>query len=273
MRRHAAVFSLTLVLAACATRPPASPDPASRPSASADAPLSRIHRDLTELETVWHVRAGLNVAALSCRSRVGNGIISDYNGFLKSKRALLSLAYEAKADRYRAKGGNWQRELDTHMTKLYNHFAQTSGQAAFCGTAAAELRQAIAADPDAFRADAGNVLARLDRPFLARGSASPAIARAIPASAAGPAAAALPLAPGWGVQLGAFGSRKQAQAAWTNVAGRAPRLAAFRPHYEDAPGGKLVRLQVKGLNTQADAIELCAHAAAAGFDCMPVRVS
>lgn len=270
MRRQFLVCSLTLLFAACATRPPAPPPP--RPVPPVAIELSPIHRDLSDLETVWHVRAGLNVAALSCQSRSGGGIVTDYNGFLKAKQGLLTAAYEAKADRYRAQGGNWQRALDTHMTQLYNHFAQTADQAAFCATAASELKRAIAADPDSFRAEAGAMLARLDHPIGARSQAGPPAARAMPTAARLTTPAAEPLPPDWGVQLGAFGTRNKAEAAWADVKARAPRLAAFQPHYEPAPGKRLVRLQVKGLRTNADAIELCAHASAAGFDCLPVKV-
>ena len=79
LRGTAAVASI-LVLAACSTRVPSPPPEPSRP-APAPAPLSPIHQDLDPLEMVWHVRAGLNVAALSCAQRVGPGIVTDYNAF------------------------------------------------------------------------------------------------------------------------------------------------------------------------------------------------
>jgi|FEC22Drversion2_1045045.scaffolds.fasta_scaffold00019_54 hypothetical protein len=270
MRQHLATLLLLLIIAGCATRPPPAPEPGARPSPP-PALLSPIHRDLSDLEMVWHVRAGLNVAALSCSSRVGSGVIADYNGFLRGKQALLTAAYEAKADRFRAQGGNWQRALDTHMTQLYNHFAETADQSTYCVVAATELKRAAALDSDAFLADAGNSLARLDRPFLSqtRTAAMPAT-RALPAVARAPVVAAGLPGPGWGVQLGAFGSRARAETAWSDVKGRSAHLATFQPHYEPAPGTGLVRLQVKGLTAKADAIELCAHAAAAGFECLPI---
>lgn len=272
MRGLVVGLGMALVLAGCATRPPAAPTPAVRPSPPV-ASLSPIHRDLSDLETVWHVRAGLNVAALSCSLRAGSAIVTDYNGFLKSKQRLLAAAYGAKAERFRAHGGNWQRALDTHMTQLYNHFAQGAGHSAFCSAAAAELKRAAVLDSESFRAEAANSLARLDRPFLsaAAAAAGPA-ARATPAVARSAVVTEELSGAGWGVQLGAFGSRARAEAAWAEVRERSGRLAAFQPHYEQGRGSRLVRLQVKGLKTQADAIDLCAHAAAAGFDCLPVAL-
>src|SRR5512146_910576 len=118
--RHLLVTIALLALAACASRAPAPPPPPRPAQAQA---LSPIHQDLDPHETLWHVRAGLNVAALSCAQRVGPGIVGDYNSFLKAKRALLDEAYRELSEDYRERGGNWQRSLDADMTKLYNHFA------------------------------------------------------------------------------------------------------------------------------------------------------
>jgi cell division septation protein DedD len=230
-------------------------------------PLSPIHQNLDPHETLWHVRAGLNVAALSCAQRVGPGIISDYNSFLKAKKALLNEAYEALSADYRAKGGNWQRSLDADMTKLYNHFASPTAQAAFCDAAAAEVKRAVAAPPENWESWAAETLATLDRPFTAPQMA--AMGRAAPMAAAAPIAK--PIAPGWRIQLGAFSSEAAARAAWADVSARSSQLAGMTPHFEPVPGKPLTRLQVKGVDSRERAIQLCAHAAAAGFDCLPVK--
>ncbi|TPE61163.1 SPOR domain-containing protein [Sandaracinobacter neustonicus] len=264
-QRNLTALTLTLVLAACST-PRGTPTPTPEPArpAPAPAPLSPIHQNLDPLETVWHVRAGLNVAALSCAQRVGPGIVTDYNAFLKAKKDLLTQAYNALSDEYRAKGGNWQRALDTDMTKLYNHFASPDAQAGFCDAAAVEVKRAIAATPDERQAWAETTLATLDKPFTAprmmaaRGLlAMPVAEPAVPA--------------GWRIQLGAFGSQQAAEKAWTNVQSRSAELGGLTPHFEPVPGKPLIRLQVKGVNSRAEAITLCAHAAAANFDCIPVK--
>jgi hypothetical protein len=256
----------TLTLAACATRTPAPPPPA-RPAPP--QALSPIHQDLAPHEQLWHVRAGLNVAALSCASRVGPAIITDYNAFLKAKQAPLADAYDQLSADYRAKGGNWQRALDADMTRLYNHFASPTAQAAFCDAAATEVKRAIAtADGDWQTA----ALQRLDAPFTAPPQMA---ARAAPMAARGllsmPMAAAEPIPTDWRIQLGAFTGKPAAESAWVQVKGRSAELAQLTPHFEPVPGKPLVRLQVKGVESRQQAIQLCAHAAAAGFDCIPVK--
>jgi hypothetical protein len=257
----------TLTLAACATRTP--PPPPERPAPP--QALSPIHQNLAPHEQLWHVRAGLNVAALSCSSKVGPSIITDYNAFLKAKQAVLAQAYDQLSADYRTKGGNWQRALDSDMTKLYNHFASPTAQAAFCDAAATEVKRAITT-ADADWADA---LKRLDTPFtappqLAARASPPPAARGLLAM---PQPAAEPIPTNWRIQLGAFGSKPAAQTAWAEVSGRSTELGKLTPHFEPVPGKPLVRLQVKGVQSRDQAIQLCAHAAAAGFDCIPVRES
>jgi cell division septation protein DedD len=257
----------TLALAACATRAP-SPPPPERP-APATVPLSPIHQSLAPHETLWHLRAGLNVAALSCAQRVGPGIITDYNAFLKARQALLSQAYDRLSAEYRAKGGSWQRTLDADMTKLYNHFASPTAQAAFCDAAAVQVKRAIAAPPEAWEAWAAESLAALDRPFTApQLAAMGRAARAAPMAASAPAQ---PIPAGWRIQLGAFSTEAAARAAWAEVSARSTTLGGMTPHFEPVPGKSLTRLQVKGVESRDQAIQLCAHAAAAGFDCLPVK--
>jgi hypothetical protein len=261
--RHLLATAALLALAACASRTPPPPPPA-RPAPA--QPLSPIHQNLDSHETLWHLRAGLNVAALSCAQRVGPTIVGDYNNFLKAKRALLDQAYRDLSEDYRDRGGNWQRSLDADMTKLYNHFASPTAQAAFCDAAALEVKRAIAAPPDNWEAWAAESLAALDRPFTAPQMA----ARGRAAVAASPQAAQ-PIAPGWRIQLGAFSSEAVARAAWADVSARSSKLGQMTPWFEPVPGKSLVRLQVKGVESRDQAISLCAHAAAAGFDCLPVK--
>jgi cell division septation protein DedD len=88
-----------------------------------------------------------------------------------------------------------------------------------------------------------------------------------------PEPAAEPITAGWRIQLGAFTGKPAAEAAWADVKGRSAQLGALTPYFEPVPGKPLVRLQVKGVESRDQAIQLCAHAAAAGFDCMPIKSS
>jgi hypothetical protein len=264
--RHLLAAAATLTLAACSTTPT---PPPSRPAPPQS--LSPIHQNLGPHEQLWHVRAGLNVAALSCGSRLGPDIVTDYNAFLKARQAVLTQAYEQLSADYRARGGTWQRALDADMTKLYNHFASPTAQAAFCDAAAIEVKRALAASPEG---DWAAILQRLDTPFTNPPQlASRSVPPAAPGLLAMPEPAAAPIPANWRIQLGAFTGKPAAEAAWTNVKGRSAELAQLTPHFEPVPGKPLVRLQVKGVQSRDQAIGLCAHAAAAGFDCIPVKAA
>ncbi|MFN7399470.1 MAG: SPOR domain-containing protein [Sandaracinobacter sp.] len=274
MRPLIPALAATLTLAACTSTPPPPPPPPPPPARPAPPQaLSPIHQNLAPHKQLWHVRAGLNVAALSCAQKVGPAIVTDYNAFLKAKQALLAEAYAQLSADYRARGGNWQRMLDADMTKLYNHFASPTAQGPFCEAAAAEVKRAIAAAPDGDWADA---LRRLDSPFTnppqyAARSAPPAAPIGARGLLAMPVSEPRPVPAGWRIQLGAFNGKPAAQTVWSEVKGRSPELGQLTPHFEPVPGKSLVRLQVKGVQSREDAIRLCAHAAAAGFDCIPVR--
>ncbi|MFQ3595195.1 MAG: hypothetical protein SNJ63_03680 [Sphingomonadaceae bacterium] len=159
--------AVLLGLAACTTGPATEtarpPEPAAPPALA----LSPIHRDLSPLETVWHVRAGLNVAALGCQALEGPGIVADYNAFLKRDAGVLKSAYDATVARYQGQGGAWQKALDTDMTRLYNHFSSPPVHVAYCDAAVAVLREALATPEDQLVAWAPGALAALDRPFTA----------------------------------------------------------------------------------------------------------
>lgn len=261
-------MAVALLLASCATRPPRPPAPEAAPPA-----LSAIHQGLGPADTLWHVRAGLNVAALSCPSRVGDGIVRDYNSFLQQKSAELGRAYAEISGRYQAAGSGWERKFDADMTRLYNYFASPGAQAGFCAAAVVEVKRALAAPAGTDLGWAGGVLARLDRPFAAPAAPVRTASAAPPAPAPAPAAGGRRAARtgAWKIQLGAFASRANAQRAWARLGSRNARIAAMQVHYEPVPGRPLTRLQVMDVRDQTHAIQLCAQAAASGFDCFPVR--
>jgi cell division protein FtsN len=69
------------------------------------------------------------------------------------------------------------------------------------------------------------------------------------------------------VQLGAFGSRERAAAAWKQLSAKHPQLGGLSPDYEVAGPGK-VRLRAAGLPTRADADGVCSALRSAGQDCI-----
>jgi cell division septation protein DedD len=100
-------------------------------------------------------------------------------------------------------------------------------------------------------------------------SAKPAIK---PPAATKPAAAVKSSSGGHYAQLGAFGSKASAEAAWHKLNGRfASQLKSLQPHYATASshGKTVVRLQV-GLSSSERAQELCAALKKQSQACIPV---
>lgn len=161
-----------LALAACAAEPSAPrvttapPAPVAAAKPPAPVALSPIHSSVSDAERVWHLRAALNVAALSCTSQKGPGIARNYNQLLARHARPLSDAYAAKVARYqKAAGKGWQRAMDQDMTRLYNHWAWPPAQQQFCDTADGIARRAVSLPPDAFNGYALGALAELDAPI------------------------------------------------------------------------------------------------------------
>ncbi len=264
--------------------PPGSAPGQTVPEPGRDGHFTTINSGVGAQEALWHVRAALNVAALSCAHRPGGGVIvARYNALLTQRKAVFATAYAAESARF------GQAALDVHMTRLYNFFAQPPAQAAFCAAAAGVADRAGSVSPAGLPQFAPGALDTLEAPILDyyRAYAAYRVAlagweahpRAQRAEAAPPPAAkaeklaveAAPTGASWRIQLGAFTGRKAAEAAWMQARTRVPGLASYQPHYEAVPGSSpLVRLQVGSADDRAGALKLCATAAAGGFDCLPV---
>lgn len=166
--RTIATISLAAALAACAGRPApvavVAPPPAAAPVVAATPPApTPINAGLSEAATLWHLRAGLNVAALACRGPEEATVVAHYNALLARHAALLKAAEATYAAEYQASGGEWRDRYDDQMTRLYNHWGQVRGREAFCAAARATLAELETAPDPA--AGASERLAVLDRPF------------------------------------------------------------------------------------------------------------
>jgi hypothetical protein len=127
------------------------------PARLADGGYATPNRGVSDAAAIWHLRAGLNVATLTC---IAEDLAPAYNRFLSQQRATLAGAYKTLS---REAGDAAQ--FDTAMTRLYNYFAQPAPQPGFCAAAARMLREAAALPPDTLAGFAPGALARLDRPF------------------------------------------------------------------------------------------------------------
>jgi len=186
-RRIAAALAVTFIASPLAAQIPGNAAPATQIDEDAPpAPLEGVaatfrapprdaagayitpNRDLSPEETTWHVRVALNVAALGCRDADEAATAAAYNTMLALDRAPLAAASAGMALRYQAKyGAGWQGKNDDNMTRLYNFFAQTTGQKEFCAEAKAVLRESAAVEPVDFARFTAAALPRLEAPFLA----------------------------------------------------------------------------------------------------------
>ena len=123
--------------------------------------------DLSPDEVAWHVRAGLNVAALACRDADASTMVAQYNAMLAADRAPLAAARAGVESGYRARfGAAWQARDDDDMTRLYNHFATPEAHGAFCATARELLRDSETVEPGEFYAFARYALPRIEQAFV-----------------------------------------------------------------------------------------------------------
>jgi hypothetical protein len=157
MRTAAAIVAALVVAAPAAAQ---SWEPA-QPALSAD-------------EVAWHVRAGLNVAALACRDADAATMVAQYNAMLATESVPLAAARTGVESGYRARyGAAWQARDDDDMTRLYNHFATPGAHDAFCAAARELLRDSETVAPGAFHAFARYALPRLEQAFAAPPVATP----------------------------------------------------------------------------------------------------
>ncbi len=131
-------------------------------------PVSAINAGLSAAGATWHMRAGLNVAALACRGAEGEAIVARYNALLLSRKAELAAADAALTAEYRAGGGDWRDRYDDAMTRLYNFFSAAPARERFCAAASAVLLEAEA--PGALPEFAVRRLPDLDAPFAQPGA-------------------------------------------------------------------------------------------------------
>lgn len=124
------------------------------------------NRNLSPAGALWHLRGGLNVAALACRGPGEAATIARYNALLASRKSALAAAQKAYEAEYRgAAGAEWQARWDSAMTRLYNHFSQTPPREGFCAASEALLVELETVPAEELPAFARARLADLDRPF------------------------------------------------------------------------------------------------------------
>lgn len=107
-------------------------------------------------EIVWNLRAGLNVAALSCRGQGRQAVADDYARLLARHRAVLASAYRQE----QARQGT-MAAFDRQQTRIYNGFANQSSPAQFCRAAEGIAQRANGLQSAAFVTAAPRLLGEL----------------------------------------------------------------------------------------------------------------
>ncbi|WP_294091106.1 hypothetical protein [Sphingomonas sp.] len=138
------------------------------PRVGADGQFETPNRSHSALETLWHLRAALNVAALNCTGEAAEHIVADYNALLVERRLALAAANTAVEAGMKARHGeSWQEQHDADMTRVYNFFSQPPAQRDFC-IIAEQVAYEARTVPEAALADfAAARMAVLEAPFLA----------------------------------------------------------------------------------------------------------
>jgi hypothetical protein len=94
---------------------------------------------------IWNLRAGLNVAALSCQFSPYLRAVANYNALLGHHHRELAGAYTTLEGYFRRTAGRTgPRRFDDYSTQTYNNFSTLQGQRGFCQTAARISKEALA---------------------------------------------------------------------------------------------------------------------------------
>lgn len=169
-----------LAIAGCAARP--APDPAplaavpppapvavapahgwlAVPPRLADGSYATPNRTVSAAGAVWHLRAGLNVAALGCRGDEEAALVAGYNRLLATHRIEFADAYRTLAREYGDAAA-----FDAAMTRLYNYYALPPAQPGLCAAAQAVLAALAARPQGTLGSDAPDALQRLEAPYVA----------------------------------------------------------------------------------------------------------
>lgn len=136
------------------------------PALRADGLRDTINRDLGPLETLWHVRAALNVAALSCTGPLYERLVGDYNAFITNNSASLRNANNAIVRKFQREiGADYKVEHDRHQTQLYNYWSFSPLRRPFCDQAVQIGQRAIVTKSAELDAFAERALPELEKPF------------------------------------------------------------------------------------------------------------
>lgn len=125
-----------------------------------------VNYGLTTSQTVWNLRAALNVAALNCLNPEHAEILPAYSLLLERNGRLLARTNSAIEGEFRTNYGSvWRDSFDDYMTQVYNYYALPPTQGEFCDTALAISREYMLTDGTALDTFALANLPRIEQVF------------------------------------------------------------------------------------------------------------
>jgi hypothetical protein len=138
------------------------------PPVGVDGVRQTPNRFISSNESVWHLRAALNVAALNCQGPVWDQIATNYNKFIANNKATLTKISRSIDGEYKTRypGQNALRVRDTKMTDLYNYFSMPAVKQEYCDTALARSAEAAAVDYKVLPEFSTGALANIDGIFI-----------------------------------------------------------------------------------------------------------
>jgi hypothetical protein len=110
-----------LMLSACSSGKSVKTVRGKSPPPAAAGPMSA-----QQAEDVWHLRSGLNVAALNCRGRGVANVAPGYNRMLSRHRTILAAAVQSEQARYPG------RAYDSHITQVFNRYSLIRNHRIYC---------------------------------------------------------------------------------------------------------------------------------------------
>nr|WP_137676273.1 hypothetical protein [Parerythrobacter lutipelagi] len=125
-----------------------------------------VNYGLSTAQTVWNLRAALNVAALNCQSAAHVDILPAYSLLLERDKRALSGINNTITSEFRAEyGRDYRSNFDNYMTQVYNYYALPPTQRNFCDTALAISREYMLTDGAQLETFAIGALPRIERVF------------------------------------------------------------------------------------------------------------
>ena len=136
------------------------------PPRGADGVRRTVNAGLSPAQAVTNLRSAYNVAALNCLRPVHSDILVGYRVFLKTHAGALAASNRTVDAEFRARyGAGFARARETHLTQVYNYFANPTTLSGFCDAALEMSRASQSVPPDRLQAFSVAELAKLEAVF------------------------------------------------------------------------------------------------------------